>query len=85
MLKTQKEKTKRCQINSVSYTNFSIVLEKHPKTSVMQTEGADCMHKLRADEGISGHLLSGIVEQDRKGSIPLATRQFSNKQTNKSP
>lgn len=24
------------------------------------------MHKLRADEGISGHLFSGIVEQDRK-------------------
>lgn len=31
----------------------------------MQTERADSMHKLRADKGISGHLFSGIVEQDR--------------------
>lgn len=36
----------------------------------MQTERADSMHKLQADEGISGHLFSGIVEQDRTVSIP---------------
>lgn len=36
----------------------------------MQTERADSMHKLQADEGISGHLFSGIVEQDRTASIP---------------
>lgn len=39
----------------------------------MQTERADSMHTSRADEGISGHLFSGIVEQDEKVSIPLAT------------
>lgn len=44
----------------------------------MQTERADSMHKLRADEGISGHLLSGIVEQDRTASIPLASIPHSN-------
>lgn len=36
----------------------------------MQTERADSMHKLQADKGISGHLFSGIVEQDRTASIP---------------
>lgn len=52
------------------------------ETSVMQTERADSMHNLRADKGISEHLCSGIIEQDSKVSISLATWQFT-KQTKK--
>lgn len=45
----------------------------------MQTERADSMHKLQADEGISGHLFSGIVEQDRTASIPHSNLTKTNK------
>lgn len=48
----------------------------------MQTERADSMHKLQADEGISGHLFSSIVEQDRTASIPHSNLTKNKKHLN---